>query len=93
MQWVYVLLATALTFVALMHIDDRRRSPENPGLTTSAKVAIGFVIFLIFAVIFYYFDDPSSAESSKRGGGVEQVTEASRIRNIREDCHDGIAPF
>jgi hypothetical protein len=78
-----------------MYIDDRRRSPENSGLTTSAKVAIAFVIFLIFSVIFYYFDDSSAADSKRGtgGGGVEQVTEASRIRNIREDCHDGIAPF
>ena len=106
MQWLSILLATAVTFAALLYIDSRRASHDSgkTSLSTPMKAGVLFSLFLIYFGIFYYFEDASAKPNvpfnlgfSKDGGGGRtgepQVTEASRIQGIREDCHDGIAPF
>jgi hypothetical protein len=105
MQWLYIILLTAVTFAALSHIDDKRRENEGqaPAQFTT-KLAIFFTLLLIYFGIFHLFSDTTKAPKSARttdGGAIAmesaqraEVSDVSRIRDIRgEDCHSGIPPF
>jgi hypothetical protein len=104
MQWIYVLLATGVTFAGLIYVHRKQRKSENEELPTPMKLAMFFSLFLIYFGIFYYFDDESPKMKPfdlgfKHSAGhasppeAEVLPEISRIRNIREDCYEGIAPF
>lgn len=98
MQWLYVFLATFLTFAGLIYVDNNRRRDRNEEPTsTAARIGIFFSLLLLFFSLFYWFDDSVAGDESKQSlsskGGAVRIPEVSRVQRIPEDCHDGVPPF
>jgi hypothetical protein len=100
MQFLYVLIATCLTFAGLIYVDDnRRRSSQKQPTPLHVKAAIFFSLLLLFFGIFYWMDEGTASTDpvrSARGGGATRQTghnDTNLVKCIKEDCHPGIAPF
>ena len=100
MQFLYVIIVTCLAFAGLIYVDDnRRKSAQKQPTPWHIKAAIFFSLLLLFFGIFYWMDDGTkpvergTGNGNARGGRGGGQMDSNLVKSIREDCHDGIAPF